>query len=178
MVRLPTASRALFALSMRLSSRSRLRRAALRRALVSGWDAATRGDYELMLVRYGPDVAVEFPPDFESLGMGGTFRGHDGLLAMTRTFDEAWEGRALFPEFVIDLGDRVLTLGTFHLPGSESGLEFESEFAQLIRLRAGLVAHEREFLTWDAALRAAGLDPDAIALPRRGATGHAASSVR
>ena len=41
-----------------LSPRSRLRRALLRRAVVSGWAAFNRGDYELMLVRYAPDVEL------------------------------------------------------------------------------------------------------------------------
>jgi hypothetical protein len=69
------------------------------------------------------------------------------------------------PEFVLDLGDRGLYLGTFRLPGNISGLELEREWAQLATLRDGLVAHEQYFFGWDKGLRAAGLDPDAIALP-------------
>jgi hypothetical protein len=56
----------------------------------------------------------------------------------------------------------VLVLGTFRLPGTASGVEFESEFAQLLTRRGGLVAHEREFLAWDKGLRAARLDRDVI----------------
>jgi hypothetical protein len=44
-------------------------------------------------------------------------------------------------------------------------LELETEIAQLMTARDGLVAHEREFLSWDKGLRAAGLDPETIALP-------------
>lgn len=67
MVRFPGAWRTLSALGQRvLSPHSRLRRALLRRNVVSGWAAASRRDFELMLVRYAPDVEVEFDP-----GRGG-----------------------------------------------------------------------------------------------------------
>ena len=120
-----------------------------------------------MLVRYARDCVIEFPGEFSALGFAGTFRGHDELLEMTGSFDEAFEERVLHPAFLVDLGDRVLTLGRLQLPGTASGLEFEREFAQLITLRGGLVVRELEFLSWDQALAAADLDPDIVALPRR-----------
>jgi ketosteroid isomerase-like protein len=178
MVRFPGAYRALAALAMRLSPRSRLRRALLCRAIVSGWDAGSRRDFELMLVRYARDVEVEFDPEFEALGMGGTFRGHDGFLKMIQAFGgDAWEGWELLPATVLDLGDRVLVLGVFRMPGTASGLEFEREWAQLITARGGLVVREQSFFGWDKGLRTAGLDPDAIALPSRAKAGQAASSA-
>jgi hypothetical protein len=178
MVRFPGGWRALSALALRLlSPRSRLRRALLRRAVVSGWDAATRYDYELMLVRYARDVEIEFDSDFEALGLGGTFRGHDGMVKVIGAFEEAWERRESLPALILDLGDRLLNLGTFRLPGTASGLEFEREFAQLSTPRGGLVARDQYFFGWDRGLRAAGLDPDAIALPSRGEPGRAASSA-
>ena len=79
MVCFPGVWRTATALGLRLlSPRSRLRRALLRRNVVSGWDAATRRDFELMQVRYTPDVEIEYDSDFEALGMSGTFRGHEG----------------------------------------------------------------------------------------------------
>jgi ketosteroid isomerase-like protein len=177
-VRFPGAWRTLSAVHQRLlSPRSRLRRTLVRRSIVSGWDAASRRDYELMLVRYAPDVEFEYAPEFEALGLGGTFRGHDGMLQFLDAFDEAWEGRHLLPALILDLGDRLLVLGTVHLPGTASGPEFEPEFAQLILSRGGLAVHEQEFLSWEKGLRAAGLDPKAIALPGRARAGEAASST-
>ena len=177
-VRFPGAWRALTALVLRLlSPRSRLRRALLRRNVVSGWDAASRRDFELMLVRYAPDVEAEFDPDFEPLGLGGTFRGHDGMLKMIEGFGEAWERWAVQPVIVLDLGERVLVLGAFRLPGNVSGVEFDQEFAQLVTRRGSRITHDRQFLTWDKGLRAAGLDPNVIALPSRGKAGQAASSA-
>ena len=168
MVRFPGIWRALSALVQRLvSPRSRVRRALLCRNLVSAYAAATRRDFELMLVRYAHDVEFEFEPDFEALGLGGTFRGHGGTLKMIEAFGEAWERWEMQPEIVIDMGHQLVVLGGFRLPGNVSGLEFESEFAQLITPRGGLVAHERDFLAWNKGLRAAGLDPNNIALPSR-----------
>jgi ketosteroid isomerase-like protein len=174
MVRFPSLYRRLVGRLARLSPRSRLRRALLCRAIVSGWDASARKDFELMLLRYAPDVEVEFDPKFEALGMGGTFQGHDGVRKMIQEVDEAWKRRERLPEFVLDLGDRVLLLGTFRLHGNVSGLELERDFAQLITPRDGLVAHEQYFFGWDKGLRAAGLDPAAIALPSRPSAGRAA----
>ena len=179
MVRFPGAWRALAVLGQRLlTPRSRLRRVLLRRNIVSGWDAASRRDFELMLVRYAPDVEIEFDPEFEPLGMGGTFRGHDGLLKMTQMFGEdAWEGWDLRPATVLDLGDQVLVLGIFRMSGTASGLKFEREWAHVLTTRAGLVVREQEFFGWDNGLRAAGLDPDAIALPSRVEAGPQSSSA-
>jgi ketosteroid isomerase-like protein len=130
-----------------------------------------------MLVRYAPDVEVEFDPDFEALDLGGTFRGHDGLLKLLRNFSDAWERWDPLPAAVLDMGDRFIVLGHLRLPGNVSGLELDSEFAQLLTVRDGLCAREQEFMSWDKALRAAGLDPDAIALPARGQTSKAASGA-
>jgi ketosteroid isomerase-like protein len=178
MVRFPGAWRGLSALAFRVfSPRSRLRRAFLRRSVVSGHDAASRRDYELMLVRYTPDVEVAADTGFEALGLGGTFRGHDGFVEWIQAFGETWERWEVRPAAVLDLRDQLLVLGAFRLPGNVSGLELDQEFAQLITLRRGLAAQQQEFMSWDRGLRAAGLDPDAIALPSRGKVGRAASGA-
>jgi hypothetical protein len=108
---------------------------------------------------------AELRAQHEHLGLGGTFRGHDGLVKVIDAFDEAWERREMLPVLVLDLGDRWLTLGRLRVPGTVSGLEFEPEIAQLLTIEGGLIAHERDFLSWDRGLRAAGLDPESIALP-------------
>jgi ketosteroid isomerase-like protein len=178
MVRFPRVWRAVAALGLRLlSPQSRLRRGVVRRHVISAYAAANRRDFDLLLVRYARDVQVRFDPDLEALGLGGTFRGHDGLLEIIETFGEAWERWELMPAMVLDMGDRFVGLGRFRLPGTASGLEFEREFAQVLTFRGGLVVHEQEFLAWDKGLRAAGLDSDAIPLPSRGKAGQATSSA-
>jgi ketosteroid isomerase-like protein len=171
MVRFPGAYRALVALGLRLfSPRSRLRRAMLSREIVSGWGAAWRRDYELMLVRYARDVEFQYDTDFEALGLGGTFHGHDGIVRFLESWGEPWEGWELRPAAVLDMGDRFLALAHVRLPGTTSGVKLESEFAQLVTVRDGLVTRDQEFRAWDKGLRAAGLDPDALPLPSSGQT--------
>jgi hypothetical protein len=80
------------------------------------------------------------------------------MVKMQQTFGEAWEQWQILPATVLDLGDRIVVLGNIRLPGSVSGLEFESEFATVMTPRKGLVAREQSFMAWDKALRAAGLD--------------------
>jgi hypothetical protein len=121
-----------------------------------------------MLVAYAFDVEAETAPDFEALGLGETFRGHEGILKMMQAFEDAWERWELEPATVLDLGDRLLVLGGIRLLGNVSGVELAREFAQLITLRGALVAREHVFFDWAKGLRAAGLDPDAISLPSRG----------
>ena len=63
-------------------------------------------------------------------------------------------------------GDSLIVLGGSRLHGRGSGIELETEVAQLLRIERGLVARERDFFSWDDALRAAALDPGALDLPR------------
>ena len=57
MVRFPSPYRHQATLLWRLlDPRSRLRRGFLRRAVVSAWAGFSHDDFELMLVRYGPEV--------------------------------------------------------------------------------------------------------------------------
>jgi hypothetical protein len=47
-----------------------------------------------------------------------------------------------------------------------SGVPLEQEYAQLVTPRDGLVTRDQNFRSWEEGLRAAGLEPDAIPLPR------------
>jgi ketosteroid isomerase-like protein len=176
MVRFPSLYRRLAAAFWRLlSPRSRLRRAILRRGLLSGWAASSRRDFELVVVRYAPDVEVEFDPGIQTLGVGGTFRGHEGMVEAYRELLEAWD-QELEPTCVLDLGDRMLCLGFFRSHAHASGVQLEREVAQLLTMREGLVARDQAFFGWDEGLRAASLDPDGIALPSTGKAHQATSS--
>jgi ketosteroid isomerase-like protein len=170
MVRFPGVWRRAAAIALRrLPPSSRLRREILVRNALSAYDSATRRDFGLMFVRYAEDVEWEFDPEFDALGMSGTFRGHAGALKMIDAFGEAWEEWTMYPEIVIDLGEnRGVSLGRFHLPGTASGLEFDRQYGQVLTARDGLVVREQDFLDWEKALRAAGLDPATVELPARG----------
>jgi ketosteroid isomerase-like protein len=176
-VRFPSLYRRLAALVFRLlSPGSRLRRALARRVVLSGWASFDRRDFELNFLFFAPDAEFEFPPGMQTLGVAGSFRGHEGRMEALEKIFEVW-GSELEPAYVLDLGDRLLNLGFWHTQGRASGVPLEQELAQLATVRDGLVIRDQNFFSWEEGLRAAGLEPDAIALPVRGKTRQAASSA-
>jgi hypothetical protein len=176
MVRFPGLYQRLGALVPRLlNPGSRLRRALVRRAFISGWAAFNRRDFKLMLVRYAPNVAFEFDPGQQALDLGGTFHGHQGILDGLGQLAEGLDMK-FEPAYVLDLEDRALALGYFHAHAPASGVQLKGEIAQLVTLREGLAARDQSWYAWEQGLRAAGLDPHAIALAKRGTAGQVASS--
>jgi ketosteroid isomerase-like protein len=131
--------------------------------MISAYAAATRRDYELMMVRYTPDVEFHFAPEFEGLGLAGIGRGQDGMLRLIDAFEEAWQRVEFEPALLLDMGDRAVALGHLRQTGAATGLEFRTEYAQLLAFDRGAVVHEQDFLSWDKALRAAGIDPGHVA---------------
>ena len=85
------------------------------------------------------------------------YRGHEEVI---RGFDAIWD---TWDEFrfeeseVRELGDSILWLGTVHMRASTSGIELTQEFANYLVLRAGKIVRAQAFLSWQAALEAAGL---------------------
>jgi ketosteroid isomerase-like protein len=175
-VRFPFVLRRLALVISRLNPRSRLRRLFLRRGFRSGWASFERRDFELYLHFVTPDAEFEFPSSMQTLGLAGSFRGHEGRTEALNKIFEVW-GSELEPAYMVDLGDRVLNLGFWHTQARASGVPLEQEFAQLSTLRDGLVFRDQIFFSWEEGLRAAGLEPDVIALPVRGKTSQAASSA-
>jgi ketosteroid isomerase-like protein len=160
-VRFPRVARVGLALGIRLSTpRSPVRRDGLRRVLRSGWAAAPRMDWELMLTRYSPEVVWEIPEEFQTLGFAPSYKGHRGVIEGLEQFAEAFESWEIRPARALDLGDRVLALGSFRGKARASGVEWGQPFAQLVTLKRGLVVRDRFFYSWEQGLRAAGLDPD------------------
>jgi hypothetical protein len=100
----------------------------------------------------------------QTLGLGGTFRGHEGMLEAFGKLTEAWETWQLELAYLLDLGDRLLVLGFNRSRARESGLQLDEEYAQLVTLPEGVITHFRAFFSWEEALRAADLDPARIAL--------------
>ena len=159
-VRFPRMARMALALGIRFASpRSGVRRDGLRRVLRSGWAAAPRKDWELMFVRYSPEVVWEIPEEFQTLGFAESYHGHPGLAQGLEQFSEAFESWEILPARALDFGDRVLALGRFRGKARASGVEWEQDFSQLVTLHKGLVIRDRFFYSWEQGLRAAGLNP-------------------
>jgi hypothetical protein len=82
------------------------------------------------LVRYASDVEVAFDPGFQTLGVGEPARGHWAMVEAYRTLLEAWEGEGEGePWYMIDLRDRLLTLGFVRTQGRASGVKLDRELA-------------------------------------------------
>src|SRR5262245_61320063 len=119
------------------------------------FDAFSRGDLEGALDDLSPEF--EFRPSGRFMDTQQTYRGREGYVDFWRGFRAAWEEITISVERIEDLDDRVLTLGTFHGTGSESGVEVNAEAAWLHTIKDGLIVHIRSFATWNEALEAAGL---------------------
>jgi ketosteroid isomerase-like protein len=145
-------------LTVLLPPRSRLRQAFLRRGVLSGWSAWSRGDLDLMVVRYAPDY--EFEPAFVGTGMRSVYRGHAGFREFAADLREAFEHFDLTPLEIVDAGDRVVFLGRIHTHARGSGVELDSPIGQVIWIERGLNVRDRGFLDWNEALRAAGIPVD------------------
>jgi ketosteroid isomerase-like protein len=169
MVRFPSLFRRLAPRLFRLDPRSRLKRILLRRAVDSGWTSFDRRDFELNFLYFAPETEFEFPPEMQALGMPASFRGHEGRIEAMNKIFEVW-GSELEPLYVLDLGDRLLSLGLWHTRGRASGVPLDENLAQLVTLRDGLVVRDQTFWSWEEGLRAAGLEPDAIRFPVRAKT--------
>jgi len=74
-------------------------------------------------------------------------------------------------------GDTLAVLGASHVRGRESGLEIAEEWASVYEIRGGLVAHQRDFLSWEEALRAIPVDPNTVPVPLRRRAGGVATSA-
>ena len=164
-VRWPGAFAALGRVLGLLPPRSRLRRALLRRATLSGWAAWARGDLDLMLVRYAPDCHVEPLRELVAAGMPSSYHGHAGWREMAADWREAWERMDLFPQEIIDAGNPVVILGRFHLRARGSGIEFDTPVGQVVWAERGLIVRDH-INNWDEALRVAGIPTTVVGTDR------------
>jgi hypothetical protein len=124
-----------------------------------------RRDFELMLVRYAPTIVFDADAGLQALGVPGSARGRAEMASVLTEILDVFDRFELAPAMVVDLGNSLIVLGATRVHGQGSGIELETQVAQLLTLERGLVVRERDFFTWDAALRAAALDPAALNLP-------------
>lgn len=117
-----------------------------------------------MLTRYAPDVDWHVPEGgFATLGFAEEYRNHEGIRAAMAQFGEAFEWWDVRLACVLDMGDRLLNMGTFHGHARASGVDWQQPYAQLVTVRDGLVTQEISFYSWEDGLSAAGLDPGMLA---------------
>ena len=124
---------------MRLSPRSRLRRAIVRRAVATGWAAFNRGDLEVAFALYHPQVVSVLDPGLASVGFADT---HDraARVAVQREAFSALDLRFESEELVVVGATRLLTIGRMRGSGTSSGAAFDSDWAALLVLAGGQLA--------------------------------------
>ena len=146
---------------MRLPRRSRLRRALLAKSVAQVYDAFNRGDMEVFLLFSHPEVEMHTAKDEAGVPFGAdledVYYGHQGLVAFSQTWMEAWDYRSE-PEELIDCGDKLVVFVRHRARGRGSGLEIDQPHAQVItRGRDGRATRTEIFWDRDKALEAAGL---------------------
>ena len=123
------------------------------------YDAWVRDDLDAFLAELDPEVVWHTAIEGTAEGENMVYRGHGGARQIWKDYRgevfsriESWETELL------DLGgDSVLRLGRIRVTGRTSGVEMESEFAQHVVMRDGLIVSSRDYLSHADALEAAGL---------------------
>jgi hypothetical protein len=101
---------------------SALRRRLLSLSVKRGFDAMARSDLDLVLQRYDPDVEV-WMRGMDGVGIGGCYRGHEGVRALYADVDDAFEEWSWTIRSIVDGGDRVAIRANFLGVGRGSGVE-------------------------------------------------------
>jgi ketosteroid isomerase-like protein len=100
-------------------------------------------DIELHLTRVFPDLEP-------------VYRGHEGVKKFVALFNAPWEDLSVEVDRYIDLGDRVLSISTFHGKGRD-GVEVVMPLAHIWTLRDGQIARMDAYADHSEALKAVGL---------------------
>jgi ketosteroid isomerase-like protein len=141
----------------RLPQGSRLRRAIVRRAVVYGWAAFNRGDFDVSFALYHPNVEAITPSGVLGLGLEHT-HSRAARIDLQRRWDAEFGEFQFECEELIELGDdRNLVIGRMKGSGLASGAPFEQDWSVLWTISDGLVIREETFFDRSEALEAAGL---------------------
>ena len=122
------------------------------RKVIEAWN---QRDTNLWLSYAAPEI--EWIPAGPAAVEGAVYRGRDEVARGIAAVWETWDVFDFREGELRDLGEAVLWLGRVKMRGSASGIELEQEFAIHSVARAGKLTRLQTFLTWGAALEAAGL---------------------
>ena len=141
----------------RLSPRSRLKQALLRRAFRQAVESLNRGDFEAGFAVWS-DNSEFVPVGMDTLGLEGT-RGREARIRFQQRWIADWGEFRFEPAEIIDLGDgrRLMWVGRVRGTGLSSGVPIDRECAVLLTLSDGWVLREEVYFEHAPALAAAGL---------------------
>jgi ketosteroid isomerase-like protein len=147
-LRFPKAFRLAVKLGARLPVRSRIRRYFVVRRTAQGYQAVNRGDLDLLLAVYHPDVVTSFDPSHGLIppDLAGEHAGDAGFRRLWDSWRSAWQDLRLEPQEVIDAGDRMVVRVRVTGRGRGSGLPATMTYFEVYTLREGRIARTRELL--------------------------------
>jgi ketosteroid isomerase-like protein len=140
----------------RLPAGSRVRRAALTRAVRMGWAATNRDDYDVLRASFHPEGEF-IPPGRGEAGLGfdAVYRGPDGVAQFVQQWKSGFTRFRYEPREIADAGGatfavRLGMIGT--LRGADT--EVRDEYGSVITLKDGQVFRQENFFDWNTALTA------------------------
>jgi ketosteroid isomerase-like protein len=159
MLRFPRLAAASFRLIGKLPPRSRVRQAALWRAIQLAVEAYNRRDLDVVAIGFRPDMEYYPYREFVEAGLAEPcFHGPAGYRTYIEGTYEVWGADVrLEPTELIDLGDRVVMLANMPMRAQASGIPLGETYACVSTLKDGRVIHQRDFLDQAEALEAVGL---------------------
>jgi ketosteroid isomerase-like protein len=139
---------------------SPLRQWALKRVASRGFEAFSRGDTEVFLLPFHPEVEIHFIGG-EAIGLSAHYQGHEGVRAWMRDWQSQWGDYDEVLEQVIDLGDSVVTRSTISTRGERSGLELTRTAGNHVHLSDGWITRWDGYFDYERAVADLGLAPEA-----------------
>jgi len=121
------------------------------------YEAAARRDGPTALSLYDPEVEwdISHSPARDLMGHR-VYRGHEGLRAFFREWQDAWENVTPDLEELVDAGEHVIAIETTRGRGRLSGVPVTLAHHSVWTIRSGKVVRVAWFGTYAEALEAAG----------------------
>jgi SnoaL-like domain len=160
-LRAPAVGTAISTGVVRLKLGSPLRRRLIHLEIKRGFSAMARSDIDVNVLLYEPGTEV-WMHGMDSVGVGGCFRGREGVRALYREIDDAFDPWGWTIDRLVDSGDRLAVRGDFVGYGRGSGVKTElTSGGTLMEISSrGKIARQEWFVEqngWERVLEAAGL---------------------
>ena len=124
----------------------------------ASYEAFNRGDTEGALEYIHPEI--EWRTYLVPGPGGGTYRGHEGVIQLWSDVRSVMDDFRNEAEEFFASGDYVVVFVRFSGRGRESGAGVEARLAHLFEFEDGLLRRVRSYEDREAALAAAGIEPE------------------
>jgi hypothetical protein len=158
-IRFPGLNAALPRLMSGLPPSSRVRQAALWRAVRISIEAYNRRDLEAVSLGFHPQLEYFPYREFVEAGLAEPcYHGPAGYRAYITARYDVWGTEVLlYPTELIDMGNQLVLLADMPMRAQASGVPLAETYATVATLEDGRIIRQRDFLNQAEALAAAGL---------------------